>query len=293
MNNDYVLEINNLIKKYGKHRGVNNISFSVKKGEIFGLIGPNGAGKSTTIKSILGIVRKTSGEIKVLGKSLDNNEKEIKKQLGYLPSECNFYNNMKVKDLLEYSKKLYKNNKISIESYAKRLNLDLEKRIEDLSYGNKKKVGIIDAIISDGEILILDEATGGLDPLIQNEFFNILDELKAKGKTIIYSAHILTEVQRLCDRVAIIKNGKLIKIEDVHSLNKINLKNIAITTDSDILKDINGVYDYKRNGNTISFKYSGSINDLTPELAKIDIKDIHIENPSLEEIFMKYYREVQ
>lgn len=293
MNTDYVLEINNLVKKYGKQRGVNNISFSVKKGEIFGLIGPNGAGKSTTIKSILGIVRKTSGEIKVLGKYLDDNEKEIKKQICYLPSECNFYNNMKVKDLLEYSKKLYKNNNISIESYAKRLNLDMEKRIEDLSYGNKKKVGIIDAIISDGDILILDEATGGLDPLIQNEFFNILEELKANGKTIIYSAHILTEVQRLCDRVAIIKNGKLIKIEDVHSLNKINLKNITLTTASDNLNNLNGVYEYKRNGDTVSFKYSGSINTLTPILAEMYIQDIHIENPSLEEIFMKYYKEVQ
>lgn len=289
MDKGIVLEVNNLVKSYGKSRGVDNISFSVKKGEVFGLIGPNGAGKSTTIKSIIGIVRKTSGEIKVLGKSLDKNEKDIKKHIGYLPSECNFYNNMKVKDLLKYSKKLYSNNTISIEEYAKRLNLDLEKRIEDLSYGNKKKVGIIDAIISGGELLILDEATGGLDPLVQEEFFKILEELKAKGKTIIYSAHILSEVQRLCDRVAIIKEGKLIKIEDIHNLNKINLKKIKLVSSSDEIKSLEGVYDYKKNVDNISFQYSGKIDNLLRKLSSLNLKDINIENPSLEEIFMKYY----
>lgn len=289
MGNDVVLEVRNLVKNYGKSRGVNDISFSVRKGEVFGLIGPNGAGKSTTIKSILGIVRKTSGDIKVLSKSIDNNEKEIKSHIGYLPSECNFYNNMKVKDLLNYSKKLYKSNDISIVEYANRLNLDLEKRIEDLSYGNKKKVGIIDAIISGGELLILDEATGGLDPLVQEEFFKILEELKAKGKTIVYSAHILTEVQRLCDRVGIVKEGKLIKIEDVHSINKINLKKVNLISKSNELKSFKGVYDYKKDKNNISFKFSGEMNELVKKLSEIDIEDINIEDPSLEEIFLKYY----
>lgn len=208
MENNVVLQVNNLVKKYGDNRGVDGISFSVKKGEIFGLIGPNGAGKSTTIKSILGIVKKTSGEIKVNGLSIDENEKEIKGHIGYLPSECNFYNNMTVKKLLNYSQKLYGTFNISIDEYGKRLNLDLEKKIEDLSYGNKKKVGIIDTILSNGELIILDEATGGLDPLVQEEFFKIIEELRQHGKTIVYSAHVLTEIQRLCHRVGIIKEGK-------------------------------------------------------------------------------------
>lgn len=291
MNDDIVLRVSNLEKNYGKNKGVKDISFFVYKGEVFGIIGPNGAGKSTTIKSILGIVKKNSGTIKVLGKSIDNNEKEIKKHIGYLPSECNFYNNMKVRDLLQYSKKLYKNKSISIEEYAERLNLDLNKKIEDLSYGNKKKVGIIDAIISDGEILILDEASGGLDPLVQEEFFKILEELKEKGKTIIYSAHILTEVQRLCDRTAIIKDGKLIKIEEINSLNKINLKNVSLKCEKDDLQTFKGVYDYKREKDKVAFKYNGEISKLIKRLSELNISDINIENPSLEEIFFKYYEE--
>lgn len=286
-----VLEVNELVKIYGKNKAVNGITFSVKKGEVFGLIGPNGAGKSTTIKSILGIVKKTSGTIKVLGKNIETNEKEIKKHIGYLPSECNFYNNMKVKDLLDYSKRLYRNENISIEEYARRLNLDLNKKIEDLSYGNKKKVGIIDVIISDGDLLIFDEATGGLDPLVQEEFFKILKELKDKGKTIIYSAHILTEVQRLCDRVAIVKNGKLIKIEDINNINNINLKKISLISTSDEFKNFEHVYDYNKEGNHITFKYSGEISKLIHKLNEVHIKDINIENPSLEEIFLKYYKE--
>lgn len=291
MENKVVLEVKDLVKTYGKSRGVNGISFSVNKGEIFGLIGPNGAGKSTTIKSILGIVKKNSGTIQVLGDSLDDAEKKIKKHIGYLPSECNFYNNMRVKDLLEYSKSLYGNKSIDIKKYAERLNLDLDKKIEDLSYGNKKKVGIIDTIISDGELLILDEATGGLDPLVQEEFFKILEELRNEGKTIIYSAHVLSEVQRLCCRVAIIKDGNLIKIEEINNLNKINLKKIKLNTSSDELKDFNGVYDYKRENSTVTFKYTGSISDIIKKLSCIEIKDIEIENPTLEEIFLKYYEE--
>ncbi|MDD6794047.1 MAG: ABC transporter ATP-binding protein [Clostridiaceae bacterium] len=290
MNKEVVLSVNNLVKTYGKSRGVNGISFNVYKGEIFGLIGPNGAGKSTTIKSILGIVRKTSGTIKVLGTDSEN-EKEIKKHIGYLPSECNFYNNMKVKDLLEYSKQLYGNKDISIEKYASRLNLDLNKKIEDLSYGNRKKVGIIDAIISDGELLILDEATGGLDPLVQEEFFKILEELKGCGKTIIYSAHILTEVQRLCDRVAIIKQGNLIKIEDIKNINNIKLKEVIVYCAEDNLKDLQDVYDYKRENSKVTFKYCGDINKLCKALSSLNVVDINIGEPSLEEIFLKYYEE--
>lgn len=289
MENNVVLQVNNLVKKYGNNRGVDGISFSVKKGEIFGLIGPNGAGKSTTIKSILGIVKKTSGEIKVNGLSIDENEKEIKGHIGYLPSECNFYNNMTVKKLLNYSQKLYGTFNISIDEYGKRLNLDLEKKIEDLSYGNKKKVGIIDTILSNGELIILDEATGGLDPLVQEEFFKIIEELRQHGKTIVYSAHVLTEIQRLCHRVGIIKEGKMIKVEDINNVNKINLKRVTLISNDIDLEKIKGISDYNKDNNRITFTYSGNPSELIRHLSKIDIKDIKIEEPSLEEIFLKYY----
>lgn len=284
-----VLEIINLKKYYGKSKGVENISFNVNKGEVFGLIGPNGAGKSTTIRAILGLIKKTSGEIKVFGEEIEGREKDIRKRIGYLPSECNFYGDMRVKELLKYSQELYKNKEVKIEELAERLQLDLNKKIEDLSYGNRKKVGIIDTLLSNGDLFIFDEATGGLDPLIQEEFFKILEQLKSRGKTIIYSAHVLSEVQRLCDRVGIIKNGNLIKVDEIDSLREINFKRVSLITENINIKNIDNIWDYKESNGRISFNYSGDDRSLLKEILIGDFKDLTIENPTLEEVFLKYY----
>lgn len=284
-----VLEIINLKKYYGKSKGVENISFNVNKGEVFGLIGPNGAGKSTTIRAILGLIKKTSGEIKVFGEEIEGREKDIRKRIGYLPSECNFYGDMRVKELLKYSQELYKNKEVKIEELAERLQLDLNKKIEDLSYGNRKKVGIIDTLLSNGDLFIFDEATGGLDPLIQEEFFKILEQLKSRGKTIIYSAHVLSEVQRLCDRVGIIKNGNLIKVDEIDSLREINFKRVSLITENVNIKNIDNIWDYKESNGRISFNYSGDDRSLLKEILIGDFKDLTIENPTLEEVFLKYY----
>lgn len=284
-----ILTVKNLVKYYGKHLALSDVSFNVKKGEVFGLIGPNGAGKSTTIRCILGLIKKSNGSISIFDQSIDGNEKKLRKRIGYLPSECNFYGEMKVIDLLRYSKELYKTNTIEIEPLAERLQLDLNKRIEDLSYGNRKKVGIIDALLSDGDLFIFDEATGGLDPLIQEEFFNILEDLKNQGKTIIYSAHVLSEVQRLCDKVGIIKNGKLVKVEEVDKLREINLKQVSLITKDTSWQNFANISDYKKEKGRVSFSYSGNEKILLNKILMTDFKDLSIENPSLEEIFLKYY----
>ena len=211
-----ILEIKELTKYYGKIKGVENLSFTLKEGEIFGFIGPNGAGKSTTIRSIMNLINKTSGKVYIDGKEFDKNDIEIKEKIGYLPSEIYLYDDLTVKGILDYHEKFYKKeiHKRRVE-LVKLLELDEEKNIEDVSLGNLKKIGIILALMHEPKILILDEPTSGLDPIMQNIFYNILKEEKKKGTTILYSTHILSEVSKICDRVGIIKDGQLVKIEEM------------------------------------------------------------------------------
>ncbi|MCI6266614.1 MAG: ABC transporter ATP-binding protein, partial [Erysipelotrichaceae bacterium] len=214
-----ILEIQNLTKYYGKIRGVENLSLKLEEGEIFGFIGPNGAGKSTTIRSIMNLINKTSGKVLIEGKEFNKADVEIKEKIGYLPSEIHLYDDLTVKQMLDYHESFYKKeiHKRRTE-LVKRLELDEKKKIEDLSLGNLKKLGIILAFMHEPKILILDEPTSGLDPIMQNVFYDLLREEKAKGNTIFYSTHILGEVSKICDRVGIIKDGKLIKVEKIEDL---------------------------------------------------------------------------
>ena len=205
-----VIDIKNLTKSYGKSRGIEDVTFSIEKGEIFGFIGPNGAGKSTTIRLLLSLIYPDNGHATIENMDCFKDSKNIKKILGYVPSEVNYYDDMKVIDLFDYSSRFYKKDcsDRSLE-LSKRLGLDITKKINALSYGNKKKVAIIQALLHSPKVLIFDEPTSGLDPLIQNEFFEILKEEKKRGTTILFSSHVLNEVQKVCDRVAIIKEGKM------------------------------------------------------------------------------------
>lgn len=285
-----VIKVTNLTKYYGKFKGIENVNFAVNKGEIFGFIGPNGAGKSTTIRCLLNLIYPTDGQIKINGMDSVKDSVKIKNIVGYLPSECNFYSDMKVYDFLEYMSQYHKGNlKERINNLSNRLQLDMNKKIEELSYGNKKKVGIVQALIHDPEIIILDEPTGGLDPLIQEEFYKILEEEKAKGKTIFFSSHILSEVQRLCDRVAIVKDGSIIKIETIEALTNQNVKKVKIKSKDEIKLNLDGVKDILRNKETISFIFKGNIDKLIKDLVSYSIADISIEEPTLEEVFMNYY----
>ncbi|WP_088041364.1 ABC transporter ATP-binding protein [Bacillus sp. EAC] len=289
----YAIEINNLTKTYGNSRGITDISFNIEEGEIFGFIGPNGAGKSTTIRTLLSLIYPTSGSAKIFGKDCVEFAPEIKKEIGYLPSEVFYYDNMKVIDLLKYSASFYKKDCTKrIKELAEIMDLDLTKKIDDLSLGNKKKVGIVQGLLHEPKLIILDEPTSGLDPLMQQRFFDLLEEENKKGATILFSSHILSEVQRLCNRVAIIKEGKIVTVEKISKLKENNFKRFKLETTDEIDQNffnIDGVNKIEIKGNSISFLFKGNINKVMKKIAEIEIENLWIEEPDLEEIFMHYY----
>ena len=287
------IEIRNLTKYYGKARGIIDVSFNVEEGEVFGFIGPNGAGKSTTIRTLLSLIYPTSGSAKIFGKDCVKYGSEIKKEIGYLPSEVFYYDKMKVIDLLKYSASFYKKDcSKRIKELANVMELDLNKRIDDLSFGNKKKVGIVQGLLHEPKLIILDEPTSGLDPLMQQKFFDILKEENKKGTTILFSSHILSEVQKLCDQVAIIKEGRIVNVEKISILKENNHKRFRIESAVGIDKNyfnIDGVTNLETKDNVIHFLFRGNINLIMKKISEIQISNLWIEEPDLEEIFMHYY----
>lgn len=287
-----ILEIKKLTKYYGKTLGVKDLSLSLNEGEIFGFIGPNGAGKSTTIRSIMNLVNKTEGIVLINGKEFDKDNILLKEMIGYLPSEIHLYEDLTVKEMLDYHESFYKKkiHKRRVD-LVKRLKLDESKKIEDLSLGNSKKLGIVLAFMHEPKILILDEPTSGLDPIMQQTFYELLNEEKAKGTTIFYSTHILNEVSKLCDRVGIIKDGKLLKIETIEEMKNKNLTFVTIESDEieGIVSKLNLSVISKEN-NTIKFKNEMSSDLLIKELSKFKIDRILIEEATIEEIFLHYYK---
>ncbi|MDP4120358.1 MAG: ABC transporter ATP-binding protein [Bacillota bacterium] len=288
-----VIEINKLTKYYGHNRGITDVSFDVHEGEIFGFIGPNGAGKSTTIRTLLALIYPTSGEAKIFGLDCIKSAPEIAKRVGYLPSEVFYYDGMKVIDLLKYSASFYKKDcSERIKSLSERMNLDLNKKIDDLSFGNKKKVGIVQGLLHSPDLIILDEPTSGLDPLMQQTFFNLLEEENKRGATILMSSHVLSEVQRLCGRVAIIKDGKIVTVDSIASLKEESYKRFKFIMKTEVTPDffnVTGVNDLKVDGNEHSFIFKGDINLITEKLSGIKIINMWADEPDLEEIFMHYY----
>jgi ABC-2 type transport system ATP-binding protein len=285
------IEVINLKKYYGKARGVEDVSFSLDKGEVFGFIGPNGAGKSTTIRSMLNLINKTDGEVLIKGKAYQTNDVEMKKTIGYLPSEVCLYDDLTVKAMLDYHERFH-----GAGTHEKRkrlvelLELDESKKMEDLSLGNKKKVGIVLALAHDPEIIILDEPTSGLDPIMQQTFYRIIQEEKEQGKTIIYSTHILEEVSKICDMVGIIKDGVMVKTDSVENLTKNSFLMVTITsTEKDEMMQELSAEIISSDENTIKFKTKTPAGDLIKSLAKYSIDKILIEEPTIEELFMHYY----
>lgn len=284
-----VIEAKRLTKYYGKSRGIIDLNLTVAEGEFFGFIGPNGAGKSTTIRTLLGLIKKSGGSAEIFGKSIETSKKEILAEVGYLPSEAVFYSGMKVKDVIKLSADLRKKDcRKESELLCERLGLDTEKRVEELSFGNRKKVAIVCALQHKPRLCVLDEPTGGLDPLMQREFFSILKERNAEGATIFLSSHILSEIQRNCTRAAIVREGRLIACDSVDSLSKTNAKRIHIDGNADI-SALKNVRDVQKSDNGISFLFSGDINEFLQYISKFSINDLSISEPDLEEIFMHYY----
>jgi ABC-2 type transport system ATP-binding protein len=287
-----IIEIDHLTKYYGKSRGIVDVSLNVEDGEILGFIGPNGAGKSTTIRLLLSLIYPTSGTARVFGKDCFEFGPEIRQDIGYLPSEVFYYEGMKVLELLQYSASFYdKDCSDRIFELANIMELDLNRRIEDLSYGNKKKVGIVQGLLHSPQVLMLDEPTSGLDPLMQRKFFDLIRGENEKGATIFFSSHILGEVQRLCSRVAIIKEGSIIDVQDIKSMRKDNYKKIRVEAiDLDARRfAVDGVMNLEREDGAASFFYKGDINRMMKIISEQQVSDVIIEEPTLEEIFMHYY----
>lgn len=285
-----MIKIKNLTKIYGSNiRGVFDLSLEVKEGEIFGFIGPNGAGKSTTVRTLLNLIFPTRGSAQIKGMDCVKDSNKIKRMVGYIPSEIHFYGEMSVKKFLDYSFGFHQ--KIDhdyIKDLIKTLDLDTSKKIGSLSLGNKKKLAIIQALGHRPKLLILDEPTSGLDPLMQHTFFEILIQEKKRGTTIFFSSHILSEVQKVCDRVGIIKDGRLVRIESVKNIISNQSKKIKIKTRKEITKT-EEMLDFKMINNQYTFLYKDDLNHLIKLLSSYDIEDLIIEEPSLEEIFMDYY----
>ncbi|MCI5529422.1 MAG: ABC transporter ATP-binding protein [Blautia sp.] len=278
-----------LTKYYGKSRGIIDLNLTVDEGEFFGFIGPNGAGKSTTIRTLLGLIKKSSGSGRILGMDIEKEKEKILSCVGYLPSEAMFYRGMRVRDILKLSADLRKTDcRGEAVRLCERLELDTSKKVEELSFGNRKKVGIVCALQHEPQLLILDEPTSGLDPLMQREFFAILRERNKKGTTVFLSSHVLSEIQRNCTRAAIIREGSLIACDSVEALAQTNAKRVTVHGEVE-LSGLTGIRNLKKGEDGVSFLYSGDINALLAVLSKSNVKDLAIAEPDLEEIFMHYY----
>ncbi len=287
-----VIEVNHLTKYYGKSRGIVDVSFNEEEGEIFGFIGPNGAGKSTTIRLLLSLIHPSSGGAKVFGKDVTTQGPEIRRDIGYLPSDVFYYKGMKVIDLLKYSASFYAGDHTKrMKELSEIMELDLNRPISDLSYGNKKKVGIVQGLLHGPRLLFLDEPTAGLDPLMQRKFFDLIRAENKRGVTVFFSSHILSEVQRLCTRVGIIREGRMVEVSDIKTLQQNNYKKIHVTAEglSEASFEMPGVTNLQKENGSVHFFFKGDINLVLAKISSMQVSDVTIEEPKLEEIFMHYY----
>ncbi len=283
------IDIRGLTKNYGRARGIVDLDLSVEEGAFFGFIGPNGAGKSTTIRILLGLIRADRGSAKIFGKDIASSQTAILARTGYLPSEAVFYSGMKVKDVIRLSADLrQKDCGKEAQKLCERLDLDTSKKVEQLSFGNRKKTGIVCALQGNPDLCILDEPTSGLDPLMQREFFEILKERHEKGATIFLSSHVLAEIQKHCTRAAIIRKGRIIACDSVEELSRTSAKRVQIQGLADVTL-LGGIRDLQQTESGSSFLYSGDIRHLLQVLAAGEIRDLSISEPDLEEIFLHYY----
>ena len=278
-----------LTKYYGKARGIVDVDLCVEAGDFFGFIGPNGAGKSTTIRTLLGLISASSGRAEIFGRDVVKNKTEILSDVGYLPSETTFYSGMKVSDVISLSARL-RNKDCADEArrLCERLELDTSRKVGELSFGNRKKLGIVCALQHKPSLYILDEPTSGLDPLMQREFYSILEERNEAGATVFLSSHVLSEVSRYCKSAAIIRDGKILVSDSVRNLAHTGVKRVFLRNAS-ALPENDNIRNVKREGDTVSFLFSGESEALVRELSQLHFDDLTVLNPALEEVFMHYY----
>ncbi|MDO5560866.1 MAG: ABC transporter ATP-binding protein [Oscillospiraceae bacterium] len=286
----HAIEVSRLTKTYGSSRGITELDLCVDEGDIFGFIGPNGAGKSTTIRILLGMIKQNSGKARVFGMDTSENRIGILKRIGYMPSEAMFYPGVRVKDMIKLSADIRKKDCSKEAQYlCERFCVDTGRKIEELSLGNRKKVSIVCALQHNPDLLILDEPTSGLDPLMQKEFFDVLNERNEKGATIFFSSHVLSEIQHNCANAAIIREGKLILQDSIDNLSAANARRVTVHGIK-TLPELSGISDINESSKGISFLFSGDINMLVSALAEYKLSDLSICEPDIEEIFMHYYQ---
>lgn len=287
-----IIKMENLTKNYGKSRGIQDVNLQIEEGEVFGFIGQNGAGKSTTIRTLLNFIFPTSGSATILGKDCVKESAVIKKSVGYVPSEVNYYGNMSVDEIIKYAASFY--NFYDTERINKLCDIfevQRDKKMRELSLGNKKKIAIIQALVVAPKLIILDEPTNGLDPLMQRRLFEVLKEENKKGMTIFFSSHNLIEVQEFCHRVAIIRGGKIVALKAIDNMANSSNRKVRIRAKADInmeLKNLN-IEPIEKEGEYFNFLFKGDINSLIKSLSYCEIEDLQITEPSLLDTFMEFY----
>ncbi|MDI6715428.1 MAG: ABC transporter ATP-binding protein [Actinomycetota bacterium] len=288
-----VIETVELTKYYGINRGIENLNLTIEEGEVFGFLGPNGAGKTTTIRLLMAILFPTRGTASVLGKNAWRDSAAIKEEIGNLPGDLNLYEKMRGEEFLNFIARFRpRKPPVLKKELVDRFDLDLKRRIKEYSKGNRQKLGIIQAVMHDPKLLLLDEPTSGLDPLMQQEFYHLVKELKSRGCTIFISSHILPEIEKVCDRVGIIKEGSLVAIERIDTLISKKVRYIDVIFDNPVNPDdfrLPGVISIDKVNNHLRLTLKGEIDELIKKLAQYKVRDIISTHASLEEIFLEFY----
>ena len=293
-----IIAVNDLTKSYGRSRGITNVTFNVDEGEIFGFLGPNGAGKTTTIRVLMGLLHPTSGSATIGGHDVWRESVEVKKIVGYLPSDPQLEPDLTGGQIIDYFSHLRGDvDKAYVKSLVDRFELDTRKRFRDYSRGNKQKVGIVQAFMHKPKLLVLDEASSGLDPLNQIEFNKLLMETRADGRTVFLSSHILPEVEQVCDRVGIIREGALVRVDTVAALRDLRQHEVTLTFAAPVpasaFANLPGVHTATADGNTVKLIVTGDLGPIVKAAADHGATNFTTHEPSLEDVFLRYYNGAQ
>jgi beta-exotoxin I transport system ATP-binding protein len=289
-----VVATDRLTKRYGAVRGIEDVTFAVEAGEVFGFLGPNGAGKTTTIRTLLDFIRPTSGSARIFDLDANRDGPALHRRIGFVAGEVALYGKMTARELTAYLGHLRgRDDPAGAERIAERLDLDPTIRIDRLSHGNRQKVALVQAFMHRPELLVLDEPTQGLDPLIQRSFFELVDEVRDQGRTVLLSSHVLPEVERMCDRVGIIRQGRIVEVAGVGDLTARAVRTVEIRFGQDppiaALRALEGVRDLRIEGRTVRCRVVGDLDPLVKAIAASHVEDLVSEKPSLEEIFLAFY----
>ncbi|NCO65085.1 MAG: hypothetical protein COW32_07540 [Candidatus Aquicultor secundus] len=288
-----VINTVSLTKYYGKTRGIEDLHLTVEQGEVFGFLGPNGAGKTTTIRVLTALLRPTKGTASVLGKDAWRHSAIIKEELGNLPGDIRLYDKMSGAEFLNFIARFRpRKPPVLKEELIERFDLNPNKRIKDYSKGNRQKLGIVQALMHDPQLLLLDEPTSGLDPLMQQQFYAVMEEFRSRGRTVFISSHILPEIERVCDRVGIIKEGHLVSVERISDLEAKHVRYVDVSFEGSVNQEdfrVPGVTAIERINDHLRITVKGEIDPLIKKLAQYNVKDLASSHASLEEVFLEFY----